>query len=383
MSSKDAEFETNFLDKESTSDDSSLARETWGSTRTFVLALLGYSVGLGNVWRFPYLCYAHGGGAFLIPYFLFVIIAGIPMFFLEISLGQMTHFSAINVWKIAPCMKGIGYGCVLVNLFCGIYYITVLAWSFLYMFYSILPGDLPWNSCENWWNSENCTTLLTKVQMLRNQSTPAGDLVSNVTALIPTDLLTNKQASLPAQEFWKNYIVRKSEGLHDFGTMENWPMFLAFLVSWICIYFCVFKSVKSSGKIVYFSATAPYIMLFVLLIRGITLEGASTGISYLFTPNFTKLQLAQTWVNAGSQIFYTFGICFTVLFSFGSYNPRNNDCYKQAISLVFTGSMTSLFASIVIFSILGHLSHVLHIDMDKVADKGMYKTCRALDTRNY
>uniref|UniRef100_A0A670YSR4 Transporter n=1 Tax=Pseudonaja textilis TaxID=8673 RepID=A0A670YSR4_PSETE len=132
-------------------------RETWGKKIDFLLSVVGFSVDLANVWRFPYLCYKNGGGAFLIPYSLFLIIAGMPLFYMELALGQYNREGAATVWKICPLFKGVGYAVILIALYVGFYYNVIIAWSLYYLFASFSMGELPWVHCNNHWNTPNCT----------------------------------------------------------------------------------------------------------------------------------------------------------------------------------------------------------------------------------
>nr|CAB3266310.1 sodium- and chloride-dependent GABA transporter 3-like [Phallusia mammillata] len=347
----------------SSSEEDNSTRETWGKQWEFIFAMVGYSVGLGNVWRFPYLCYRNGGGAFLLVYFLIMLVGGIPMFFLEVAIGQYTRLGAVEVWKILPSMKGIGYGCTFVNLVFSTYNMVVMAWSVYYFFNCLFPGELPWTLCGQWWNSPDCR--LPGFQ--ENQTTGGNDTYIMVNS---SDANMSALAVSPESEFWRRNVLQQSSGLSEIGTITNWPLVACFLGSWLVIYLCIFKGTRWSGKVVYFTSTLPYVLLAVLLVRGLTLEGASTGIEYLLKPNFTKLKEAQVWVDAGGQIFFSYGICFTVLIAFGSFNKFNNNCYRQCVILSSTCSLTSLFSSLVIFSLLGHMAFIQDKDVSQVAVGG-------------
>ncbi|XP_075263671.1 creatine transporter-like, partial [Convolutriloba macropyga] len=130
-------------------------RQSWSNHLDFIITLLGFAVGLGNLWRFPYLCFKHGGGAFLVPYVLFMVASGAPLFFLELTLGQYSQQGAIQCWNILPIFKGIGIASTVVVFYCNTYYIVVLAWALFYLFTSFMV-PLGFSTCDNTWNTHNC-----------------------------------------------------------------------------------------------------------------------------------------------------------------------------------------------------------------------------------
>ena len=119
----------------------------------YLLTSLSYAVGLGNLWRFPYLCYENGGGAFLLPYILSTIFLGLTFYLMETSLGQLTGQGPVSVWKICPLFEGLGYAMFIMVAFVVVYYTVILAWAVYFLFQSFTTSELPWASCGNTWNT--------------------------------------------------------------------------------------------------------------------------------------------------------------------------------------------------------------------------------------
>uniref|UniRef100_A0A672Z5K4 Transporter n=1 Tax=Sphaeramia orbicularis TaxID=375764 RepID=A0A672Z5K4_9TELE len=323
-------------------------RGQWANKREFLLAVVGEIIGLGNVWRFPYLCFKNGGGVFLVPYVLFLVTCGIPIFFLEVSMGQLTGQGGITCWrKICPLFEGLGYGSQVIMLYTVMYYIVILAWAFLYLF-SSFTSELPWARCNNTWNTDDC------IDNHLNRSSN-GFVFENATSSV--------------EEFWQRRVLGLSGGLEEVGSVR-WDLAGCLLLSWIVCYFCIWKGVKSSGKVVYFTATFPYVMMTALLIRGLTLPGAMDGIWFYLSPDPTRLTDPQVWMDAGSQILFSYAVCTGCLASLGSYNKYDNNCYKDAFALCLLNSLTSFVAGFAIFSVLGFMSYELGVDISTVAESG-------------
>eukprot|EP00058_Branchiostoma_floridae_P021219 XP_002606709.1 solute carrier family 6, member 8 [Branchiostoma floridae] len=352
------------VDEEEEEGSESDKRPTWGHKVDFILSCVGFAVGFGNVWRFPYLCYRNGGGAFLIPYFIFLVAGGVPVFFLEIFLGQFMSQGGIGCWKICPILQGIGFATTVICFLGNIYYIIILNWA-AYFFGRSFTSLLPWSHCDNQWNTEYCTTNFTKPDTGAMNMTNA-TMDGNMTAFNTTN--ATLQIS-PVVEFWENKVLNMSEGVGELGEVQ-WDLAVCLLCVWIVVYFCVFKGVKSTGKVVYFTATFPYVMLTVLLIRGVTLDGAADGLFFYLNPDLERLKDHKVWIDAGTQIFFSFAIGVGCMTALGSYNKFHNDSYKQCFLIAAVNCFTSLYSGLVVFSVLGFMANEQGLDIKDVAASG-------------
>ncbi|KAL0861311.1 hypothetical protein ABMA27_008869 [Loxostege sticticalis] len=296
-------------------------RAAWSGKLQFFLSIIGYSVGLGNIWRFPYLCQQNGGGAFLIPFMIMLILEGIPLFLIEMAIGQKMRLGSLGVWNtIHPWLGGIGISSCVVTLFVALYYNVIITWVFFYLFNSIrLSADsLPWAHCphDNGTAEEECTKATATVY------------------------------------FWYREALDAAPSIEEPG-VPRWWIVLYLLLAWIIVFFIVMKGIQSSGKVVYFTSLFPYVVLTIFFIRGITLPGSADGIIHMYKPKLEKLLQPTVWLDAATQVFYSFGLAFGSLIAFGSYNPPNNNCVRDVLLVSVCNALTAIYASVVIFSILG------------------------------
>jgi len=294
-------------------------RVTWDSPVQFFFTVLGFCVGLGNIWRFPYLCQQNGGGAFIIPFFVMLIVVGMPLLLLELGLGQKLRVGAAGAWKLVhPSLKGVGYGSTVVAGLVGCYYNVIIAWCLFYLGSSI-QLSLPWSACP-----------LTE---------------DNVT-------VAECENSSETQYFWFRTTLDSTASIEDVGGIRYWNL-LCLVAAWVIVYLILMKGIASSGKVVYFTALFPYLVLTIFFFRGITLKGASEGLIHMFTPKMEMLLKPTVWLDAANQVFYSFGLAFGSIISFGSYNNPEKNCVKDVIIISICNGFTAIYACAVIFSILG------------------------------
>ena len=321
-------------------------RGSWIGEYDFLLSTINYAVGVGNIWRFPFYTYRNGGGAFLIPYMVAVILCAIPIFLLECSMGQYFGLGNMQiVEKVAPMLKGAAYSTQFMTFWINIYFCVISAWGVAYLVQSLVDiPNLPWKTCpeNSTWATEKCSDNTTH---LGNDTIPV------------------------VEEFWENKILNLSSGLGDIGGMQ-WDLFLYLFFGWVLSYVVIWNGLHQSGKIMWFTALFPYIVLTILLIRAVTLTGAGEGLKFYVTPDFSKLKSATPWMEAGSQVFYSYGLGFGTLVALGSFNHFNYHTTTDAFLVAFVNSGTSIYGGIVTFSVLGNMAYLRNTTVSEVVAHG-------------
>ena len=294
-------------------------RDRWSSRTIFLFAAIGSAVGLGNVWRFPYLTYKFGGGAFLIPYLISLLVIGIPLLMLEFALGQKFQKGAVRSFNsLHPTLGVIGLGAILAGFVVVIYYAVVMAWSLVYLLKSF-NTNLPWSS--------------------------------------------------NAESYFFNSVLGITDSVGNIGGISP-ALVLALLAVWIGIFLIVRKGVKSVGKVVVITMPLPIILLIILFIRGITLPGAFSGIAAYLKPDFSAILDPEIWLAAVSQIFFTLSVAFGIMIAYASFNKKTQSVAGDTYITAFADAAISLFAGFVVFSILGYMATTAGVGIDEVATSG-------------
>jgi len=291
-------------------------RDRWASRQAFVMAAVGSAIGLGNLWRFPMVAYANGGGAFLIPYIVALLTAGVPLMILEYALGSYFQKSSPGSLREArPGFEIIGWWALGVGSTISFYYAVIMAWSWDYLACSIAQ---PW--CDN------------------------------------------------AQAFFDN-LLGLTDGVNHVGSI-SWPVLIGLAVTWGWIYWIIKKGVLRVGKVVMITVPLPAVLLVLILIRGLTLPGAVEGLKYYLTPDFSALTNAKTWLQAYAQVFFSLSLGFGILTAYASYLPKRSDITNNAFITSFADAGFAFFAGFAVFSVLGYLAQAQGVPVASVVKGG-------------
>ena len=298
-------------------------RERWSSRPAFIMAAIGSAIGLGNVWRFPSICFKYGGGAFLIPWLVGLVILGIPWFIIEMGMGHWIQGGGPKCLRsVGKKWEWVGWLPVLSGFMITTYYCVIIAWSLCYMVYS----------CGMTWG-------------------------------------TGTAAAQTVKPFFQDTFLGLTEGPGILGRF-NLPIIAGLVVTWVAIFFILIKGPKRVGKVAIYTVTIPWICLIILAIRGLTLPGAIEGLNYYLTPDFSSLLDGEVWFGAFSQIAFTLSLGQGVMFAYGSYLPKKSDVSNNVMITSFANCGTSFFAGFAIFSTLGFLAQSLGVIVPEAVSSG-------------
>ncbi|GFU44349.1 sodium- and chloride-dependent glycine transporter 2, partial [Nephila pilipes] len=333
-------------------------------------------------------------GAFLVAYVILLVLVGKPHFFAELAIGQFTGLGSIGIWRCFPIAKGVGVAMVIVSAMIGTYYNVIMTYTLYYIGQSF-RAEVPWKECSAWWGAnENCYVrgmndtpcwevkekLATKYTDNYNETTEIYSSVTNLTwqdniYIVPLEEYTqafstcSNGTQTASEQFWERYVLQLTSGIEYLGIVK-WDLALALFVCWMIVFLGIMKGIKSSGKVVYFTATFPYVILIVLVIYGCTLSGASAGLRYFFIPEWKKLLEIQVWRAAAEQLLFSLSLGSGCLIMYASYNKFDSKLYRDAMFVSSLDFATSLMSGVVIFSVLGHVSTEMGLDISKVAKGG-------------
>jgi len=313
-------------------------RESWGTRGGFILAAVGSAVGLGNLWGFPYKLYSYGGGAFLIPYIVALLMIGIPIMILEFSIGHYTQRAAPDAFKRGHRhFEMVGWWGIILAFVIITYYPVILAYCFSFLWYSIVGiftgGELPW----------------------------AGKGIEGV-----------ENAKLFFNETYLGKI--DIEDARFYLGSVRWNLVLPLAITWLTMYFCIFKGVRLVGKIVWLTVPLPWLMLAILAVRGLTLEGSMQGLAYYLDPVWSELTKPVTWRYAIGQVFFSLSLAYGVMITYASFLHRKSDLNNNAAIISIADFATSFVAGLAVFATLGGMAFVTQQSGNPVAVENVAET---------
>nr|WLN44346.1 AAT7 [Sinonovacula rivularis] len=337
----------------SSSDDPSIRKKVqYSGACSFIVSLLGFSMGTSDFWRFPYLVYRNGGGAFLIPFAITMMMFGIPLFFLEVSMSQFSGKGPMSVWEISPFFKGIGFTLLGINLINNVYYNILRAWILEY-FVSSFKSTLPWTSCNQTWTRPGCIPVGNK----------SADVISGLND-------TTVVAMTPAEQYWQFEVLKLSPGIEDLGGIM-WHFVLYIFIWRLLVTLCQIKSIKSIEKVMFGTLFIPIILMLALWIRSLMLEGSVQGMLYYLTPTFDRLSDPKVWLEASQMACYTLGPGWGAILTIGSHNKFYSRCLRHSVVSTVCDFFSAFLNGLICFSILGVMAHDSGLSMETTVTSGL------------
>ncbi|GIF01260.1 sodium-dependent transporter [Paractinoplanes rishiriensis] len=294
-------------------------REQWGTRLGFILAAMGSAIGLGNIWRYPYVVYDNGGGAFLIPYFIAIATAAVPLLILEYALGhRYRHAAPFAFRSVRRGAEWLGWFQIGISMVIMTYYVVIIGWVLSYFYYSF--------------------------------GTRWGDD--------------------PDAFFFGSYLGT-SDSFWAIGGIQ-WKVLLSVVIAWAITYLILRRGVRRgielAAKIL---MPLLIVMIAVIVVRGVTLPGAAAGLNVLLTPDFGALTDAQVWVAAYGQVFFSFSIGFAVMIVYASYLRHRSELSNSAVIVGMANSGFEFLAALGVFSVLGFLASQQGTGVTEVVTSGV------------
>ncbi|AET69186.1 SNF family Na+-dependent transporter [Desulfosporosinus orientis DSM 765] len=299
-------------------------REQWGTRAGFILAAVGSAVGLGNIWRFPYVAYDNGGGAFFIPYLFALLTAGIPLLIMEFTMGHKYRGSApLSYARMSKKTEWIGWWQVAIAFVISTYYSVIIAWAMAYTYFAL---GLRWGN------------------------DPGGFLMG---------------------DYLQRVDIVNGAAIGTVGSIVP-GVFMPLVLVWIIALGILFKGIKKGIERANRIFIPTLIIMFLsIVIRALTLEGAALGLEAFFKPNWSKIASPGVWVAAYGQIFFSLSIAFAIMITYSSYLPRKADINNNAFIAAFSNSSVELLAGFGVFATLGFMAKQAGVPIEEVATAGI------------
>ncbi|MCQ1537044.1 sodium-dependent transporter [Methanosarcina sp. KYL-1] len=296
-----------------------MAREVWNTRVGFILAAVGSAVGLGNIWRFSYMAYENGGGAFLIPYFVAILTAGIPLMILEFGLGSKFRGSApMSLKRAKKSFEWIGWLGVMTGFIITTYYAVIVGWSLTYLVNAFTLG----------WGTDTAGFLFGEVLEISESPWVLGGFAY--------------KALLGLLAVWAIVWIVEKKGVQG-GIEKANKIFMPLL----------------------------WILLVVLVLRGVTLVGSLEGLEWYLKPDFSKLTDPKIWIAAYGQAFFSLSLGMAIMITYSSYLPNKSDIVNNAFIVSLADAAFSFTMGFAVFGTLGYMAAAKGVGIQEVVASGV------------